>query len=613
MFKKLVFQAFTFLVAVATVLPVHAGDDVLKTEHGARLKLIVRNDCAVFAEPNDSSRSQPVRQFDFFFVLPADGSGSKVKNGFYRIASGTSESQAIGWIKTENVVEWPHAQVLGFTKRSDRDPAHFFSTPQALEGYLKNRTTDQAISREPDGLEILGLMPILTEQKLQHNGEEIKTYQVGYIHNADPKNSVTPAKSSKTLSIEQIQNELTLDIVFCIDTTASMQPFLDATRDTIRKISKAVNENNNVRGRVRLGLVGYRDRGDDYVSKVLCTLEAGKNLQAFEAALAKVEAKGGGDIPEQVYAGLEMGITKMNWGDTSFRNIICIGDSPNHGDDKSMVSLESVLAKAQPTASSDNLKGVINQITIHTLQVGEGTGPEAALCGRQFQKLAAGRDFAGVSANSANVKTFEETLLKTLANRLESTESAIKGDIKKIESDPNAGTIGAVIQYLGKDKIVGATFASGWASETDSKGNRTVEPFTLVSRNDLRAFKSAMEFCVTSLEGAGEPGSKDVAKILNSLKTLTVHLGYGEEIKANTPLKDVMHLILGLPIKAACFEMTPSRLAGLSQRDFEAWVAQLSASHSVVDAHIDKARWFNLNRELKSENKFAFIRVSDLP
>ncbi len=609
MFKKLGFLAFIFSVSVAPVLPLHA-DGVLKTEFGAKMKVIVRNDCAVFAEPNESSRSQPVKQWDFYFVLPADASGAKQKNGFYRIASGTSDAQAIGWIKNDSVVEWNHSQCLGFAKRAERDPAHFFSTPQALEGYLKNGKTEEAISREPEGVETLGLMPILSEEKIKLKGEEIKSYKVGYIIDADPKNNTS--SPSKALTVNQIQKDLTLDIVFVIDTTSSMKPYIEATKDVVRKISTAISDNKHVKGRVRLGLVGYRDRGDEYVTKILCSLEAGKDLQSYQAELAKVEASGGGDSPEQVYAGIDMAVSKMAWGATSYRHVVVIGDSANHADDKSMVSLESVLAKAQPAATSNDLNAVINHITIHSLQVGEGTGPEADLCRKQFQALAAGRSFAGVSANSNNLKTFEETLLKTLANRVESTEMAISGD-KAIEADPKAGPLGAVLAYLGKEKIVGSGFASGYGCETDSKGNRTVEAYTLVSRNNLRAFRSAMEFYVTSLEGAGDPGSKDVEKILNSLKTLTVHLGYAEEIKANTPMKQVMELILGLPIKSPCFEMTPSRLASMSQKDFESWVAQISASHAVVDAHLEKASWFNLGRETKADHRFAFIRVSDLP
>lgn len=611
MFRKLVICALAFLATTTPVFVAYA-DDILKTEHGARLKLIVRNDTAVFAEPDGSSRSQPLRQFEFFFVLPADESGAKTKDGFYRIATGTSESNAVGWIKQADVVEWPHTQVLGFTKRAERDPATFFSDAQALESYLNDGSSDQAISREPDGVQVLSLLPILAETEIEVDGEKVKTFQVAYIHTEDPKN-ISAAKES--LTIPQIQKELTLDIVFVIDTTSSMKPYIDAAKEVIRKIATAVNSNQNVKGRVRLGLVGYRDKGDAYVSKILCTLEAGTNLSTFETALGNANTEGGGDTPEQVYAGLRTAVTEMNWNDVANRHIILIGDAPNHEDDKSLVSSEAVLAAAQPSASSDDVEAVLQHITIHTLQVGGGSGAEFELCRRQFSALAAGRDFAGASANTGTVSNFMNSLVTTLTNRVEGTEYAIKGDIEKLEAmvDPNAGAIGAVLAYLGKEKLVGPTFANGYVSEIDSKWNRTVEPYVLVARNDLRAFKSALEFCVTTLEGAGQPGNKDVPKILNSLKTLTVHLGYGDEITANTPLKDVMQLILGLPIKSSCFDMTPARLAAMSQKDFDAWVQQVDASHSMVDGHIENARWFNLGRETKQELRFAFVRISDLP
>jgi serine/threonine-protein kinase PpkA len=433
------------LAVVVTIFPVCqvVGDDVLKTEHGARLKLIVRHDTAVFAEPNVSSRSQPLRQFEFFFVLPADKSGLKTKDGFYRIAAGTSEANAIGWIKTEDIVEWPHTQVLGFTKRAERERANFFASQQAIESYLHEGSTDQAISREPDGVEILSLLPILMETEIEVNGEKVKTFQVAYIHTADPKNVFAPKES---LTIPQIQKELTLDVVFVIDTTSSMTPYIEAAKEVIRKIAAAVNSNQNVKGRVRLGLVGYRDKGDEYVSKVLCSLETGTNLTTFETALGKTKAEGGGDNPEQVFAGLRTAVTEMNWNDIANRHIILIGDAPNHEDDNSLVSAESVLAAAQPGASSDDVEALLQHITIHTLQVGEGAGTEFETCRRQFSTLAAGRDFAGASASTANVSSFMNSLVTTLTNRVDGTEYAIKGEIKKLEAmaDPNAGSIGVM-------------------------------------------------------------------------------------------------------------------------------------------------------------------------
>lgn len=612
--KNLILPGLCLLLAATPVLPAYGyADDVMKTEHGARLKLIIRHDSAVFAEPNETSRSQPLRQFEFYFVLPADKSGATTKNGFYRIATGTSESNAIGWVKNEDIVLWPHTQVLGFSKRGDRDPASFFGSQQALETYLKDGKTNSAISKEPEGIDILGLIPILSETKVQHNGEEIRSWEVGYLHSADPKNT-SRTSSKKPLSVSQIQKELTLDIVFVIDTTSSMKPYIAKTKEVVNKIASAINGNSKIAGRVRLGLVGFKDKNDSYTAKILCNLEAGANLQEFEKALADVQANGGGDVPEQVYAGCRLGVTDMPWNSIANKHIILIGDSPNHSDDKSLVSLESVLAAAQPSASSTDVGSLLKQVTIHTLQVGEGKGPDYDLAKKQFAALAAGRQFPGISATPENLSTFAETLLETLTKQVKTTEIAIEGDTKTLEKDPYAGSLGAVLSYLGAEKISAATFAKGYASEIDAKGNRCLEPLMLVGKGDLRAFKSALEFVITSLESSGSPGAKDVEKILASLQTLTAHLNYGG-IKADTPLREVFQLILGLPVRAKCYDLTISRISSFSQRDYDAWLKEIETSHAVMQSHLEKSNWFHLNRETTNpaDARFAFIRITDLP
>jgi Mg-chelatase subunit ChlD len=611
MLKKWTLFVLTFL----SLLPLGVdtlADDVIKTEHGANLKVIVRYDTAIFSEPDPTSRSQPLRQFEFFFALPVDDSGEKTKDGFYRLATGTSEASFVGWAKQEDVVEWPHSEVVGFTKRAERESAHFFETPEHLSDYLKSGSTKLAISREPEGVEVRALLPIMGEATVEMNGESIKRYEVAYMHSGDEKNVVVQDES---ITKSVLQREITLDVVFVIDTTSSMQPYIDASKEVIRKIASAVNANQNIKGRVRLGLVGYRDQGDEYISKVLCSLEAGTNLNVFEESLTSAKAEGGGDTPEQVYAGLMTAVTEINWNDIANRHIILIGDAPNHEDDNSIGSLEGVLAAAQPTASAGDLQALSHHITIHALQVGDNAGEQRETCRRQFSTLASGRDFAGNFATDGSVANFMERLISALTNRIADTENTIKGEFEKVTSskDPHQGPLGAILENLGREKVIGQTFASGYVSEVDSKGNRTVEPYVLVGRNDLRAFKSALEYCVTTLENAGEPGSKDVPKILNSLKTLTLHLGYGEEITATTPLKDIMQLILGLPVRASCFDMTPERLAAMSQKDFDAWVKQVDASHAMVESHIEKAHWFNLGKETKLEQRFAFLRVIDLP
>ncbi len=604
-----------FVAVAFSICTVSGASDVFRSEFGAPLKVIVRHDSALFAEPNKSSRSQPLRQFEFYFVLPADDAGAKTKDDFYRVATGTSISNVAGWISIDDVVEWPHLQVLGFTLRSERDPAQFFEDQETVVEYLSEARSDGAISREPDGVEILALLPILKEATVDVHGEATKVYETAYIHTADPKNILTPAHATDSVDLTQLRNDMTLDIAFVIDTTSSMSPYIGSAKDVVRQIAATVNNNQNVKGRVRLGLVGYRDRGDEYVSKVLCTFETGTNLAAFESALNRTVASGGGDNPEQVFAGVRTGISELNWNDVANRHMILIGDAPSHVNETAITSLESVLSAAQPSAISGNVEAQLSQITIHSLRVGEGSGEEWELCGRQFGALAAGRDLSGKAADATNVETFVKDLIEFMTRRVNDTADVIKGDIDKVRlsKDPNAGAIGAVLQYLGKEELVGPSFTSGYIGEIDPRGNRTVEPYVLVSFNDLRSFNAAVNYCVLTLEGAGEPGNRDVNKVLRDLQILVTQANYKGDFGADTPLSEILGLIMGLPVKAKIFEMTPARLAAMTQADYDAWVAQVEASHSMVESHVEHARWFNLGRETRPELRHAFIKVTDLP
>jgi Mg-chelatase subunit ChlD len=603
------------LVLTCLSTSIASGNDVLLSKHGAPLKVIMRHDSAVFADPSKSSRSQPVEQCKFFFVMPADDSQAKTKNGFYQVATGTSLSNIVGWVSEEDVVEWPHLQVLGFSNNSDREPAQFFATQDELLKYLLDGSTESAISREPEGIEVFSLLPILEEDVADVHGETTKTYKVGYIHTGDPNNVNKSRQQEESLGLSQIRSEMTLDVAFVIDTTSSMGPYIDGAKEVVRKIAATVNGNQNVKGRVRLSLVGYRDKKDEYVSKVLCTFETGTNLESFESALGRVVADGGGDNPEQVFAGIQTAVSELNWNDVANRHLILIGDAPSHQGDKATTSLEAVLAAAQPTTSRGSVDAQLRQITIHSLRVGEASGEEWELCGRQFGALAAGRDLAGMVADTENVSTFVKDLIELMTRRVEDTEHVIKGEIAEVRAskDPNAGAIGAVLEYLGKDPLVSPTFASGCVAEIDSRGNRVVEPFVLVGYNDLRAFNAAVNFCVMTLEGAGDPGNRDVNKILKDLQILTTQANYKGEFNADTPLSEILGLIMGLPVKAKIFDMSPARLAAMTQSDYDAWVSQVEASSAAVESQIEYAKWFHLGRETRPELKHAFIKVTDLP
>ncbi len=114
-----------------------------------------------------------------------------------------------------------------------------------------------------------------------------------------------------------------IDLVFVVDTTGSMQDDIDEARRRMKQIVKALDERNPDH---RVGVVAYRDKGDDYVAKTYTKLEEGE--ARVLRSLDKLKAQGGGDFPEHVYAGVMEALEDQPWRKDATHHIIVIGDAP---------------------------------------------------------------------------------------------------------------------------------------------------------------------------------------------------------------------------------------------------------------------------------------------
>src|SRR5262245_43071540 len=87
-----------------------------------------------------------------------------------------------------------------------------------------------------------------------------------------------------------------VEVVFCLDTTGSMGGLIDAAKKKIWSISNQIASATPT-PRVKIGLVAFRDRGDEYVTKVFDLTD---DLDGVHVNLMKFQANGGGDTPESV-------------------------------------------------------------------------------------------------------------------------------------------------------------------------------------------------------------------------------------------------------------------------------------------------------------------------
>jgi von Willebrand factor type A domain len=121
-----------------------------------------------------------------------------------------------------------------------------------------------------------------------------------------------------------------VEVAFVLDTTGSMGGLLEGAKRKIWSIATAIVDS-NPDADIRMGLVAYRDIGDDYVTK---KVELTTDIQDLYANLLELKARGGGDWPESVNEALDVAVNKLQWttgGDTR-RIVFLVGDAPPHMD-----------------------------------------------------------------------------------------------------------------------------------------------------------------------------------------------------------------------------------------------------------------------------------------
>jgi Mg-chelatase subunit ChlD len=118
-----------------------------------------------------------------------------------------------------------------------------------------------------------------------------------------------------------------VDVAFILDTTGSMGEEIAAVKATLQKVAASLS---TAHVRLRVGLVEYKDRTDEFVTRVY---PMSTDVAAFSQKVAGLSASGGGDMPESVNEGLHVGINGLTWSPSAIaRFAFLIGDAPPHLD-----------------------------------------------------------------------------------------------------------------------------------------------------------------------------------------------------------------------------------------------------------------------------------------
>ena len=133
-----------------------------------------------------------------------------------------------------------------------------------------------------------------------------------------------------TLTQAKVTRKPNIEVCFVLDTTGSMGGLIAGAKKKIWYIANEIASAKPTPN-VKFSLVGFRDRGDAYVTK---HFQMTDDLDNIYKHLQSFQAVGGGDTPESVNQALHEAVHKITWSKdkNTLRVIFLVGDSPPHMD-----------------------------------------------------------------------------------------------------------------------------------------------------------------------------------------------------------------------------------------------------------------------------------------
>lgn len=256
--------------------------------------------------------------------------------------------KTIGWIADKDVIPWKRALVMRFTSVTTRKPSIFFKTSQNVfdltqkalpqrqkqldalyadlnAGHIRN--SSDAVAVEPSvgsDQQQMVMYPVL-DYYGSSNGEKVFIGGEGGIFSRILKVAAQTRGNDSTNRMRK--GNVPIDIVFVMDLTNSMKPYLEKLLSAINSFVREVDNQN-----IRFGFIGYQDKHPDFefivkpfTSKVLPPAEFARILTGIEARQDPVTSD---DIPEAVMEGVNLALDSSLWRERSAKCIFLIGDAP---------------------------------------------------------------------------------------------------------------------------------------------------------------------------------------------------------------------------------------------------------------------------------------------
>ncbi|MCB1737355.1 MAG: VWA domain-containing protein, partial [Gammaproteobacteria bacterium] len=305
-------------------------------------RVLSRPDAQLHAAPGEAGVTT-----DAFSVFYVYGRKNLDDQTWLEVGS-NSHGGVRGWIPESQVLAWNQALTVAFREPVGHDRVLLFRDQATLKSLVDiyDIGSYRKMYKAAEEGDVSANSEVVAIQPKAHVDIHddfylvpIKQYQDVFLQNTQAlllNVASVPLPDDKPVAKRDFRS----GVVFVVDSTTSMGPYIDRTREVVRGVYDSI-QNASLDDKVAFGLIAYRDNNEivpglEYLTRTYANLEQGRDPTRFFDAVrdvvpAHVSSKG---FVEDAYAGIKRAIEDINWKDYDARYVIVVTDAgPRPGDD----------------------------------------------------------------------------------------------------------------------------------------------------------------------------------------------------------------------------------------------------------------------------------------
>lgn len=610
-------------------------------------KVLTRPGAQLAVKAGDAT-GKPVEPFSVYFVYERAEAGGKP----WLLVGAGSDGRTQGWIAESGTVPWRHMITLSFAVPTNRERVLFFRDKQGLADFANRDNaavetaklikeigakgnlgpTHPVIAAEPEKFVDLQkqfyLLPVLeAASTVLSSGHRARVVKVASVTRDAPAPQTPPQAVANDGGIDNFNSA----VVFVIDASSSMQPYIDRTRKAMEEVLKQA-EAAKVGNRIRFGLVAYQDdpaktKGVEYLAKIFADPNSTATREQFMTATQGVKATASSTraYAEDAYAALDEALRKINWNNFGGRYVVYITDASAREGNSPLASTKLSTAQMRTHAQE---RGVA--IYAMHLKTPEGRN-DHAIAEAQFKRLSAwpGKGALYFPVEAGDPARFEagvKQMASALVEQVKSPQKVLAAPAKAPPGKPDqvqeaVDSVGRamVLSFLGRQQgVKSPAMFEAWASDRDVR-NREIPAFTvrvLLTKNQL----SDLQSTVRRLVEAYEKTQLDPGSFFNQLRSAAVAMGrdpskLGQGKAKNLEQAGLMGEYLdGLPYQSQLMTIDFGSWTNMSVGQTQAIIDNLKSLVVLYQRfHDDVDRWVKLNPAAADGDKVFPVPIDSLP